>query len=172
MYHGYNTRGNSKNLQGCKPEKNENSGENMTSLYVIMLSVPFVISDFYYAMSGEKCLYEKFDNMQIDLQEYLIISAVYTMVSFAAYIVNMLFYISRSDDISHRWKTVENICEFMNRNILIVWTILGFILFWKLDKKNFSDNFYKYMVASLALKFVVFGGYFMYSYMKEAIHSS
>lgn len=168
MVHGYNTRGNSKNLQGCKLEKSEKSGENMAALYVIMLSVPFVISDFYYAMSGEKCLYEKFDNMQIDLQEYLIISAVYTIFSFAAYIVNILFYISQSN---HHWKIVENICEFMNRNILIVWTILGFILFWKLDKNNFSDNLYKYMVASLAFKFVVFGGYFMYSYIRESMHS-
>jgi hypothetical protein len=133
-----------------------------TVVAINLMTAPFMTCDLYYASTNEACLWKTYNNMKISLYEYLVISSLYSILAFIVYVFNLQISLYRSQ--SEEWTKIEGFCEFSNRTFIMIWTLVGSLIFWNFIKDGCSPSLNGYMITSLICKFIIYSIYFTYSY--------
>jgi hypothetical protein len=136
-----------------------------TVIAINLMAAPFMTCDLYYASTNEACLWKTYNTMKISLYEYLVISSLYSISAFIAYIFNLQISLYRSQP--EEWTNIERFCEFSNRTFIMIWTLVGALMFWHFIKDSCSPSLNGYMTTSLICKFIIYSIYFTYSYFNE-----
>jgi hypothetical protein len=130
---------------------------------LIISTIPFIVCDLYYALSGEPCLWKSYTEIYVSLYEYLIMSAIYSISVFATYVINL--YYSDNHPSSKEWDLLEKISMYSNRMFLICWTIVGNILYWGGYCSECSFELSEYLLFSLICKSLIYSIYAASSYL-------
>jgi len=121
-------------------------------LLILLISIPLVIGDLYYAFTDHSCLNHSTVPV-INLFIYLLLSGIYTGIEVIMDIVIIYFKIYKSYDISKLFTHIKLFTTIFG----FIWTFIGAIMFWKSFEYRISCNngIYKYVFAQIIIKFVL-----------------
>ena len=130
---------------------------NSVWLTVLLICSPIIICDVYFAYTDNTCVNEYPANLELNLKQYLFISALSTFININVY---MLFI-----NIFVRDEYVQNICCVFSIGLFIsllalfalIWNILGAVVFWGsiYATNHCSKQVSTYIFVSLIIKFVL-----------------
>lgn len=115
-----------------------NSDKKKINLYVnmcvtfcvILLTLPFMVCDFYFGFSNDPCLNTKFDGFNFGIGKWLQVCG-FVQLAFCLAIIAIQFM---NDEI---YQMVASICINLVFGFFTVgWTIAGAVLFWKYIAPN------------------------------------
>jgi hypothetical protein len=119
---------------------------------ILLISIPLVIIDLYYAFSDHSCLKHSTIPV-INLFIYLLLSGIYTGIEVIMDIAIIYFKIYKTYDI----RKISSPIKLFTTIFGVIWTFIGAIMFWKsFEYRNSCNNvFYKYVFAQIIIKFVL-----------------
>jgi hypothetical protein len=120
-------------------------------LIILLITIPLVIIDLYYAFSDHSCLKHSTIPV-INLFIYLLISGIYTTGEVIMMFITLYTSCKKIDNI----KTIIHI-KLYTTIFGFVWTLIGAVMFWKsFDYHNSCDNgIYKYLFVQIIIKCVL-----------------
>lgn len=126
-------------------------------MITLILYLPIIICDVYFAYNDNTCVNKYLMDIDINLKEYLIVSALSTFIMINTYIIITNYSINNqyNQNICFLFST----CVFMSLLVLfvLVWNILGAFIFWGsiYGKGYCSKHLTTYLFVSLIIKFAL-----------------
>jgi len=125
-------------------------------IVVLIICLPIIICDLYFAYNDETCLNDYPANIDLNLKQYLIVSAFTSLIIINIYMMLMNYFTKD--------KYNDNLCLIISSFVFIgvlgifalMWNILGAVIFWGYiyGNGNCSRKVSTYLFASLIIKFV------------------
>jgi len=125
-------------------------------IIALIICLPIIICDLYFAYTDETCVNEYPSNIDINMKQYLIVSAITSFVIINAYMLLMNSFAKE--------EYTENFCcvilAFVFIGLLgifaLIWNILGAVVFWGsvYGDGHCSRKVSTYLFVSLIIKFV------------------
>lgn len=150
-------------------------------LILLMFISPFIICELYYAYNDTSCIYQKIEQLHMNLHDFLMISgymgiSVSTIYGVIIYTqdnntLNLLYkmFISNGGINTNNEKPINVylaklfyfvICFFGMFGLS--WLILGSLIFWKfMDTSKCSNSIYNYIYAELIIRWIIIFGSFI-----------
>ena len=126
-------------------------------IITIIIYLPMIICDVYYAYNDETCVNKYPADIDINLKQYLLVSALSTFIMINTYIIITNYSINNqyNQNICFLFST----CVFMSLLglFVLVWNILGAFIFWGsiYGKGYCSKHLTTYLFVSLIIKFAL-----------------
>ena len=120
-------------------------------LLILLISIPLVIIDLYYAFTDQSCLKHSTIPV-INLFVYLLVSGIYTGLEVIMTLITLYTTSKKIGDV----KQIIYI-QLYTTIFGFIWTLIGAIIFWKsFEYRDSCDNgIYKYLFAQIIIKFVL-----------------
>jgi hypothetical protein len=104
------------------------------SNFIVATILPFAFCDLYFAITDNSCLKDRFDDLAINMRDYLLISSILELVATLSLINIIILYNFETCDIDEDPSDcfVINL-EFIKFIILLFtlsWFVLGNVIFW------------------------------------------
>jgi hypothetical protein len=125
-------------------------------IVVLIICLPIIICDLYFAYKDETCLNDYPANIDLNLKQYLIVSAFTSLIIVNVYMTLMNYFTKD--------KYNDNLCLIISSFVFIgllgifalIWNILGAVVFWGYiyGNGNCSRKVSTYLFVSLIIKFV------------------
>jgi len=125
-------------------------------IVVLIICLPIIICDLYFAYNDETCLNDYPANIDLNLKQYLIVSAFTSLIIVNVYMTLMNYFTKD--------KYNDNLCLIISSFVFIgllgifalIWNILGAVVFWGYiyGNGNCSRKVSTYLFVSLIIKFV------------------
>jgi|LauGreDrversion4_2_1035121.scaffolds.fasta_scaffold238884_2 predicted secreted protein len=125
-------------------------------IVVLIICLPIIVCDLYFAYNDETCLNDYPANIDLNLKQYLIVSAFTSLIIINIYMTLMNYFTKDSYN--------DNMCliiwSFVFIGLLgifaLIWNILGAVIFWGYiyGNGNCSRKVSTYLFVSLIIKFV------------------
>lgn len=130
----------------------------------------FAICDLYFAQKDNSCLNQTFDNLEMTMKTYLLISGaigvilIYTinvsilcLFDFLELSINNKYnYDESNNEYENKKTSIIRIIKFIYRRFSLAWLLIGCILFWKfLEVSKCSKPVYNYLLVRFIL-FIIF----------------
>jgi hypothetical protein len=129
----------------------------MLSFGVFLLCFPLVIGDLFYGSSGETCIQDYPTNLSINLQIYLLVAAVITLLTMGLVIL-CISRVSYRDGYSTRlyFVTIPRLILTGGTLFLLAWNIVGAVIFWGMtyNKVPCGKNISTYLFISIIMKLI------------------
>ena len=126
-------------------------------IITIIIYLPMIICDVYYAYNDNTCVNEYPADIDINLKQYLIISALSTFIMINTYMIITNYSIN--DECNQNICFLFSTCVFMSLLglFVLVWNILGAFIFWGsiYREGHCSKEVTTYLFVSLIIKFVL-----------------
>jgi len=126
-------------------------------MITLILYLPIIICDVYYAYNDNTCVNEYPADININLKQYLIISALTTFIMINSY--TLITNYSINDEYTQSVCFLFSTCVFMSLLglFVLVWNILGAFIFWGsiYGKGYCSKHLTTYLFVSLIIKFAL-----------------
>ena len=129
----------------------------ITTLFVIIISLPIIICDIYYGYTDTSCVNEYPDGLDVNMKMYLFISALVGMAINCAYLYNISL-------ITRKHTYDQNICLIIFPSIviaigsvfLVAWNTIGALIFWEMLYNTGICNRHTstYLFITLILKII------------------
>ena len=130
---------------------------NSVWLTVLIICSPIIICDVYFAYNDNTCVNEYPANLELNLKQYLFISALSTFININVYMLFIKIFV--------RDEYVQNMCCVFSIGIFIsllalfalIWNILGAVIFWGsiYATNHCSKQVSTYIFVTLIIKFVL-----------------
>jgi hypothetical protein len=152
------------NIKGILKKNNEtNNGNKMFVILkiimftiIIMLTMPFIFCNLYYAYTDKSCVSIEAGHLDINLKTYLAVDGIFCAITLFIVII-VICLVNESITINEKNKCIFNIFGKLATLFGIAWTIVGAIIFWKLiDNNKCHKGVYNYVFAQLIIKFVCY----------------
>jgi heme/copper-type cytochrome/quinol oxidase subunit 3 len=159
-----NNNNNNNNIKGILKKNNEtNNGNKMFVILkiimftiIIMLTMPFIFCNLYYAYTDKSCVNIEAGHIDINLKTYLAVDGIFCAITLLIVII-VICLVNENININEKNKCLFNIFGKLTTLFGIAWTIVGAIIFWKLIDNNKCDKgVYNYVFAQLIIKFVCY----------------
>ena len=134
-------------------------------IIVLIICLPIIVCDLYFAYNDETCLNDYPANIDLNLKQYLIVSAFTSLIIINIYMTLMNYFTKDTYN--------DNMCliiwSFVFIGLLgifaLIWNILGAVIFWGYiyGNGNCSKKVSTYLFVSLILKFV----FTVHSYLRH-----
>ena len=121
--------------------------------FITLFSFPIIFCDLYFANNNTTCVNQKFDKLNVNMYNYLMVSGIYS----GSTLFIIICYILYCDLTKFNNDTLFlfSIIEFINKLFISSWTIVGCVIFWHfMDNDSCSNKVYNYLFASLVIKLV------------------
>lgn len=121
--------------------------------FITLFSFPIIFCDLYFANNDTTCVNQKFDKLNVNMYDYLMVSGIYS----GSTLFIIICYILYCDLTKFNNDTLFlfSIIEFINKLFISSWTIAGGVIFWHfMDNGSCSNKVYNYLFASLVIKLV------------------
>lgn len=125
-------------------------------IIVLIICLPIIVCDLYFAYNDETCLNDYPANIDLNLKQYLIVSAFTSLIIINIYMTLMNYFTKDTYN--------DNMCLIISSFVFIgllgifalIWNILGAVIFWGYiyGNGNCSKKVSTYLFVSLILKFV------------------
>ena len=125
-------------------------------IVALIICLPIIICDLYFAYTDETCVNEYPANIDINMKQYLIVSAITSFVIINAYMLLINSFVKE--------EYTDNFCcvilAFVFIGLLgifaLIWNILGAVIFWGsiYGEGHCSRKVSTYLFVSLIIKFV------------------
>jgi hypothetical protein len=143
-------------LKRKEPENDENIFVCVKScmfITVLVLTVPFIVCNLYYAYTDESCVNIYPDHFGVNLKIYLAVDGILGAVVIGI-IFTVVFLLKKKPN-------NNNCCLTTFGNIAtafgIAWTIVGAIIFWKLiDNTKCDNSVYNYVFTQLVTSIICY----------------
>jgi len=126
-------------------------------MITLILYLPIIICDVYFAYNDNTCINKYSSDINVNLKQYLIVSALTTFVMINAYM--LITNYSINNEYSKSVCFLFSTCVFMSllRLFVLVWNILGAFIFWGsiYGKGYCSKHLTTYLFVSLIIKFAL-----------------
>lgn len=126
-------------------------------MITLLLCLPIIICDVYFAYNDNTCVNEYPADIDINLKQYLIISALTTFIMINSYM--LITNYSINDEYTQSVCFLFSTCVFMSLLglFVLVWNILGAFIFWGsiYGKGYCSKHLTTYLFVSLIIKFAL-----------------
>ena len=155
---------NNKNIKGIlKKNNNTNNGNKIFVILkmimfsiIIMLTMPFIFCNLYYAYTDKSCVSIEAGHLDINLKTYLAVDGIFCAITLFIVII-VICFVNDNITINEKNKCIFNIFGKLATLFGTAWTIVGAIIFWKLIDNNKCDKgVYNYVFAQLIIKFVCY----------------
>jgi hypothetical protein len=152
------------NIKGILKKNNEtNNGNKMFVILkmimfsiIIMLTMPFIFCNLYYAYTDKSCVSIEAGHLDINLKTYLAVDGIFCAITLFIVII-VICLVNESITINEKNKCIFNIFGKLATLFGIAWTIVGAIIFWKLiDNNKCHKGVYNYVFTQLIIKFVCY----------------
>lgn len=129
---------------------NNNCSRIIILLIFLIISFPITFCDLYYCYNDDTCVSEPLDKLDINLQDYLFVYGWIQITFICLFCFCFCFLgIHNYDNIMKFTNIVYSILNIF----LIIWNIMGAIIFWSLmDTTKCSNSIYGYVFISLIFK--------------------
>jgi hypothetical protein len=123
----------------------------------LIVCLPIVICDLYFAYNDHTCVNQYSPNIELNLKEYLVVSAINTFIIVNTY----MFIINYTINNEHNQNIYFTVSTFVLICLLglfaLVWNILGAVIFWGsiYGQGHCSKKVSTYLFVSLIIKFVL-----------------
>jgi hypothetical protein len=145
-----------------RPTQNDEDTEviikTALSIFIIIISLPFITSDIYYAYNDHSCVKEYPNKININLKMYLLLSG-YMLLSKIIFVIFGIF------SVSYRYSDFINVSVLILFGLLmvvyelfnVIWNIIGAIIFWGdiYKNNNCNNDVSTYIFVSLIIKLIV-----------------
>lgn len=145
-----------------KPTQNNEDTEviikTALSVFIIIISLPFITCDIYYAYNDHSCVKEYPNKININLELYLLLSG-YMLLSKIILVIFGMF------SVSYRYSDFINVSVMILLGLLmvvyelfnVIWNIIGAIIFWGniYKNNNCNNDVSTYMFVSLIIKLMI-----------------
>lgn len=139
-------------------EENENDKKNdlftrcLISSFILIISLPIIICDLYFAYVTSDCLVGYPKNININMRDYLVVSAVTTLY----YVIFLIFYLFVHDfdrENTFLSKIFYSI-SYLSVLFLAVWNTIGCCIFWGFvyNCNGLSNSVSTYIFITLIIK--------------------
>lgn len=124
-------------------------------LFLIIITLPIVFCDLYYAYTDDSCVSSNVDKININLQDYLKVSGFLTG-SYIVFLIFLIFFIKEQSSGLFWGLSIVIVALIVLFNL--AWNIIGGVIFWNyMDNSLCSNDVYNYIFASLIIKYVFIG---------------
>jgi hypothetical protein len=110
-------------------KENTNCCDIFKTLLVIIIGLPFTITDLYYAYTSDSCLVSNIPNLP-KLETWLFINGWFSIIGMVIAIIVFVCFLQLNIGINNDnliiifMKTIFSLCS-------LIWTIIGSVIFWK-----------------------------------------
>ena len=125
-------------------------------IFITSFLSPMIICDLYFALTDTSCVNQDFRNLQINMHDYLFVTAIIGS-TFISIINLMVLFLDIDIDIDKNSDTfiILNIGRWICKLFFISWLVLGCTIFWSLmDNSKCSKQVYSYLLARFIIYIV------------------
>jgi hypothetical protein len=121
----------------------------------LVITLPLVITELYYAYTDESCVHQKAGKLHINLFTYLAVNGILGCAGTILVSLNICF-------IDHHiyitcFKTgCLNLILIVSSIFNILWTVIGSVIFWNLiNNKECSEGIYNFIFITLIVRYLL-----------------
>jgi hypothetical protein len=126
-------------------------------IIILLLCSPIIICDVYFAYTDETCVNEYPANLELNLKQYLFISALSTFININAYMLFIKYFVRTEYNNNLFWVLSVGVFISLLALFSLIWNILGAVIFWGsiYATNHCSKQVSTYIFVSLIIKFVL-----------------
>ena len=124
--------------------------QTITIIMLIVLSLPFIMYDLYFAITDKSCINQTSNILSLTMHDYLVINAIIDTIALSISIC----IISHSTDLDE-WKHFIKFCGFIVIIFCMIWAIVGALIFWRfMDNEKCDDSVFNYLGIRLIIMLI------------------
>ena len=126
-------------------------------IIVTAILSPFIICDLYFAITDTSCVNQTFNNLQINMKDYLFINGIIGVSIIGIIDLLILCFDYKFDKNTKKGDTepMLNIVGWILKLFSISWLVLGCTIFWDfMDTRACSKSTYSYLLARFIIYIV------------------
>lgn len=126
-------------------------------IIILILCSPMIICDVYFAYTDETCVNEYPANLELNLKQYLFISALSKFIFINMYMLFIKYFVKTEYNKSLLWVLLVGVFISLLALFSLIWNILGAVIFWGsiYATNHCSKQVSTYIFVSLIIKFVL-----------------
>jgi len=120
------------------------------------LMSPFIICDWYFALTDSSCIHQSFDKLNITMYDYLYTSAIFGMVVvFMLDCTIMCHNFNKKDPNLEKVEICSRIMGWGLKLFGLAWAVVGFVIFWGyMDTTKCAKPVYNYLLAKFIIMII------------------
>jgi len=142
-------------------DKEKNIEHSSITLKMIIITVftiissPFIICDFYFALTDTSCVNQNFQQININMRTYLLVSAIINLCVVMIYNLSILCFV---ENVNNGVLLFLKIFETLVKIFTVSWLIVGCVMFWSfMDTSICAKNVHSYLLARFIIMLVSVG---------------
>jgi hypothetical protein len=123
---------------------------------IVIFLTPLMVCDLYYGFSGDECLDEYPEQIHLNLKKYLLVCGFLSLFNMI-YMIISTSLISQNDEMNTIIMVINVGVSFSMGVLLLVWNIIGAIIFWQFifPEHSCNESLTNYLFTSIIIKLVI-----------------
>lgn len=124
--------------------------KTITIVMLIVISLPFIMYDLYFAITDKSCVNQKCNDFNLTMHDYLVVNAIMDTIVLSV----SISIISHTNDLA-AWSQFIKFCAFIIVIFCMIWAIVGALIFWRfMDNEKCDDSVFDYLGIRLIIMLI------------------
>jgi hypothetical protein len=121
-----------------------------------ILLCPFIICDFYYALTDTSCVNQAYERIHLTMRTYLLVNASLGLIIISFINITILLC-----DFDHLEIDSNILClklfDYIYKLFTLAWIIVGCVIFWRfMDTSKCDTSVYNYLMARFIISIICY----------------